>query len=244
MTQSTVADLSWPELLISRVPQKYTENIEKYRARGGILDPQTDILKFSHNDQARFFAFCLIIDQLAKDDIGGDFVELGVFKGHSAQFLAAIARRLGRTAYLLDTFEGFDAKDLSADESQLNGAFADTSVDAVRAKVGEEQTIFIKGRFPDTAGQLPVDGMYSLVHIDCDLGEPMAAGLHYFYPRVRPGGFIIMHDYNSLYWDGAEMAVDRFFADKPESIVPLPDLCGSVVVRKNKQAYYDQAAFG
>ncbi|TDG02668.1 hypothetical protein E1N52_38780 [Paraburkholderia guartelaensis] len=238
MAQSTVAEVSWPDLLIPKAPQKYTENIEKYRARGGILDPQTDILKFSHNDQARFFAFCLIIDQLAKDNISGDFAELGVFKGNSAQFLAAIARRLGRTTYLLDTFEGFDAMDLSENESQLNGAFADTSLDAVREKVGDDQTVFIKGRFPDTAPQLPAAGTYSLVHIDCDLGEPMAAGLHYFYPRVRPGGFIIMHDYNSLYWDGAETAIDRFFADKPESIVPLPDLCGSVVVRKNKETYY------
>ncbi|MEX3967943.1 TylF/MycF/NovP-related O-methyltransferase [Paraburkholderia sp. EG286B] len=239
MTQSTVADGSWADLLISRAPQKYIENIDKYRSRGGILDPQTDILKFSHNDQARFFAFCLIIDQLAKDNIGGDFAELGVFKGHSAHFLATIARRLGRTTYLLDTFEGFDAKDLSDDDSRLKGAFADTSLDAVRAKVGTEQTIFVEGRFPDTAARLPDDGTYALVHIDCDLGEPMAEGLKYFYPRVRPGGFIIMHDYNSLYWDGAEMAIDQFFSDKPESIVPLPDLCGSVVVRKNKQTYYD-----
>lgn len=239
MSPSTVGDGSWADLLISRAPQKYTDNIEKYRSRGGILDPQADILKFSHNDQARFFAFCLIVDQLAKDAIGGDFAELGVFKGHSAQFLAAIARRLGRTTYLLDTFEGFDAKDLCEDESRLKGAFSDTSLNAVRAKVGTEQTVYIKGRFPDTAAQLPDDVTYSLVHIDCDLGEPMAAGLHYFYPRVRPGGFIIMHDYNSLYWDGAEMAIDQFFADKPESIVPLPDLCGSVVVRKDKQTYYD-----
>ncbi|WP_321900022.1 TylF/MycF/NovP-related O-methyltransferase [Paraburkholderia heleia] len=238
MAQSTVAEVSWTDLLIPKAPQKYTENIKKYRARGGILDPQTDILKFSHNDQARFFAFCLIIDQLAKDNISGDFAELGVFKGNSAQFLAAIARRLDRTTYLLDTFEGFDVKDLSENESQLNGAFADTSLDAVRAKVGDDQTVFIKGRFPDTAPQLPAAGTYSLVHIDCDLGEPMAAGLHYFYPRVQPGGFIIMHDYNSLYWDGAEMAIDKFFADKPESIVPLPDLCGSVVVRKSKETYY------
>jgi len=239
MPKNTEVGVNWEDLLISKTPQKYTENIEKYRSRGGIIQPQTDILKFSHNDKVRFFAFCLIVDQLVKDEIGGDFAELGVCRGYSAQFLATVARRLGRTTYLMDTFEGFDAKDLSENESQLKGAFADTSFDAVRARVGDDQTVFIKGHFPDTAAQLPVDAKYSLVHIDCDLGEPMAAGLNYFYPRVQPGGFLVMHDYNSLYWDGAELAIDKFFADKPESIIPLPDCCGSVVVRKNKQAYYE-----
>ncbi|WP_322006057.1 TylF/MycF/NovP-related O-methyltransferase [Paraburkholderia tropica] len=239
MAKSTTLTSNWEDLLISKSPQKYTDNVGKYKSRGGIIEPQTDILKFSHNDKVRFFAFCLILDQLVKDNIQGDFVELGVFKGHSAQFLAAVGRRLGRVTYLMDTFEGFNAKDLSEDESQLKGAFADTSLDAVRARVGDEQTVFIKGHFPDSAAQLPGGMKYSLVHIDCDLGEPMAAGLKYFYPRMQPGGFLIMHDYNSLYWDGAELAVDNFFSDKPEGIVPLPDFCGSVVVRKSKDPYYE-----
>jgi O-methyltransferase len=224
----------WVNALGSRAPQKYTENIEKYLARGGILNPEADIQKFANNDQTRFFAFCLIIDQLVKDKVPGEFAELGVFKGNSAQFLASVARRLDRTTYLLDTFEGFDGRDLAENESQLKGAFADTSLEAVRAKVGDEQTVFIKGYFPETASHIPDDASFAFVHIDCDLGEPMMAGLRYFYPRVKPGGFIVMHDYNSLYWDGAEQAIDSFFADKPESIIPLPDFCGSVAVRKSK----------
>jgi O-methyltransferase len=224
----------WVDKLINRAPQKYTENIAKYLARGGILDPESDIQKFAHNDQTRFFAFCLIVDQIAKDSVQGDFAELGVFKGNSAEFLASVARRLGRTTYLLDTFEGFDGRDLSDNESRLQGAFADTSLEAVRAKVGDEQTVFIKGRFPETSSHIPEDASFALVHIDCDLGEPMMAGLRYFYPRTKPGGFIVMHDYNSLYWDGAEQAIDSFFSDKPESIIPLPDLCGSVAIRKSK----------
>lgn len=43
-----------------------------------------------------------------------------------------------------------------------------------------------------------------------------------------------MHDYSSLFWDGLETAVNEFLADKPEGIVPLPDLAGTVAVRKNK----------
>jgi hypothetical protein len=58
--------------------------------------------------------------------------------------------------------------------------------------------------------------------------------LSYFYPRMLPGGYIIVHDYASLAWSGAEKAVDEFFADKPEAIIPLTDGGGSVVIRKSR----------
>jgi O-methyltransferase len=60
----------------------------------------------------------------------------------------------------------------------------------------------------------------------------MKAALEYFYPRLVPGGFFILHDYSSLYWDGAEKAIDEFLADKPERVMPIPDKSGTVVVRK------------
>jgi hypothetical protein len=47
-----------------------------------------------------------------------------------------------------------------------------------------------------------------------------------------PGGFLIIHDYGSLTWEGSEKAVDTFFADKPESIIPIPDSSGSAVIRR------------
>ena len=43
-----------------------------------------------------------------------------------------------------------------------------------------------------------------------------------------------MHDYMTLHWEGVERAVDEFFADKPESIIPIPDMGGTVVARKPK----------
>jgi Macrocin-O-methyltransferase (TylF) len=70
------------------------------------------------------------------------------------------------------------------------------------------------------------------VHLDCDLYAPFAAGLRYFNPRLVEGGFLIMHDYSSLYWAGAEQAIDEFFADLPEKPIPIPDKSGTAVIRK------------
>ncbi|ETN86846.1 TylF/MycF/NovP-related O-methyltransferase [Paraburkholderia silvatlantica] len=225
-------------------PERYTKNYAKYVALGGLVKPEEDAARFangldSHNgDMARFYSLCLISDLVAKQKVPGDFAELGVWQGNTAELLAAFARRQQRTLYLLDTFEGFPEEDLDHDEKHLSGIFKDTSFEAVKRRVGEERTVFVKGHFPETATQLPDDGQYAIVHIDCDLYVPMVAALEYFYPRMSPGGFILMHDYGSLCWDGAEKAVDEFFSDKAEGVMPLPDLCSTVVMRKNKKALY------
>jgi hypothetical protein len=74
------------------------------------------------------------------------------------------------------------------------------------------------------------------VHIDTDLYAPIMSGLEYFYPRMVPGGYLIIHDYGSLTWEGAEKAVDTFFADKPESVIQIPDSSGSAVIRRLRPA--------
>ena len=56
-----------------------------------------------------------------------------------------------------------------------------------------------------------------------------------FTPGLCRADFLIIHDYSSLAWDGAERAVDEFFADKPEAITPLTDGAGSVVIRRARQ---------
>lgn len=219
------------------IPQRYTLNSHKYQMRGGSVRIAEDIRGFvadgaNTSDISRYFSFCLSFDQIVKEGVAGDIAELGVYKGQTASLLAIMARRLGRTAYLLDTFSGFNERDLTGVDAGAPTGFLDTSLDAVRALVGEENVEFIQGYFPDSAAKLPSETTYCLVHLDCDLFAPMTSALQYFYPRLAPGGFLIMHDYSSLCWEGAEKAVDEFFADKPESLVLWPDSSGSAVIRK------------
>jgi hypothetical protein len=231
-------------------PQRYSSNYRRYLERGGVVRFEEDVAGFvvtgrNVGDMARYYFFCLALDQIMKEDLPGDLAEVGVYKGETGTLIAAIARRLGKTAWLLDTFEGFDPQDLQGIDYGQNEQFDDTSLEAVRALVGEENVHFIKGYFPDTASQLPAKGTYCLVHLDCDLYKPLRAALEYFYPRMVPGGFLLVHDYSSLHWDGAEEAVDEFFADKPESPIPLTDGAGTISIRKHKttslaQSWYAQ----
>jgi len=224
----------------SAIPQRYGVNLPRYRQRGGAIDLASEMelfIKDSENnkqDLSRLYALCLAFDQIEHESIAGDLAELGVYKGHTAVVLARFARRTKRHLYLLDTFSGFAEEDLAGPDQTQQMQFQDADFEAVRSFVGDGPVSYVRGKFPDTAEQLPENGTYALAHIDCDLYAPIKAGLEYFYPRMAPGGFLIIHDYSSLYWPGAEQAIDEFFADKPESIIPMPDISGSVVVRRCK----------
>jgi O-methyltransferase len=185
-------------------------------------------------DFPRYFFLQLVCEQIAKEQIGGDVAELGVYKGNTAVLLSQFARRFGTTAYLLDTFGGFSGKDLvgiDADK-RATAQFTDTSLNGVKALVGERNVKYVQGRFPESASEIPDEARFGLVHIDCDLYAPIRAALEFFYPRLVSGGFLIVHDYSCLCWNGAEKAVDEFFADKPEKVIPIPDKSGTAVIRR------------
>jgi O-methyltransferase len=221
-------------------PQRYFENWERYIVSGGSMDPHRELGGFVANsqsnrrDMARFYAFYLIFDQITKENLSGEIAELGVYRGHTARLLASLARQGNRTLYLMDTFNGFSSDDLVGVDSGRQIEFADANLREVCSMVGEENVRYIKGHFPDSAKRLPAHGVFCLVHIDCDLYAPIRAGLEYFYPRLVEGGFLVIHDYSSLYWPGAEQAVDEFLRDKREALVPIPDISGTVIVRKSK----------
>lgn len=223
-----------PGTFLGHIPERYNSQIGKYRVLGGKFGEEKNSITYGNGDMVRFYALAMVFDLVEKDGIPGDVVELGVYKGDTAVLFANFVRKMAKNLYLLDTFEGFDVRDLEAKEQHLNGAFADTALDYVISRVGEENTVYIKGFFPETAAQLDDEKRYSIVHIDTDLYAPIKAGLEYFYPRLNVGGFLILHDYMSLCWDGAIRAIDEFFADKPEFIIPIPDVAGTVMIRKVK----------
>lgn len=227
----------WPGTYIAHVPDRYSSNHEAYLRRGGEFDRH--VAEFvrgnganNSGDMPRYFCLALICDQIAKEGLTGDVAELGVYRGSTAVLFAALARKLGSTAYLFDTYEGFDATDLVGIDADKNRNFMDITLQSVRSFVGDRNVKYVKGHFPDSASDLPSGLRFCLVHIDCDLYAPTKAALQYFYPRLIAGGFLVMHDYAGLYWNGVEKAVDEFLADKPERLIPIPDRSGTAVIRK------------
>jgi O-methyltransferase len=197
------------------------------------------LLKASRNyaDKVRLYNFWLQIQRIEKDNIQGDFAELGVYKGESARMLHLMAP--GRYLHLFDTFQGFTGTDLQPEtgkaSSYSTNDFADTSINKVLKNIGgdPEKLKIHAGYFPQSVVGLE-DAIYALVSLDADLYNPTKAGLEYFYPRLASGGVIFIHDYNDK-WEGLMKAVDEFVDSIPEHLVLIPDLDSTVMLVKNKQ---------
>lgn len=192
------------------------------------------------NDRVDLARLCMFIEnvrQLQKDGVAGSIAELGVYKGTTAKILHTLLPE--RRLYLFDTFAGFDARDLPGEKttSAASFQFDDTSIEAVARFVGDSPLVNLcKGYFPATAAMVPEHESFALVHLDADLFKPTWDALEFFYPRISPGGYLILHDYSSMAWPGIAEAADRFLADKPESLVLVPDRSGTAIVRKHKRA--------
>jgi O-methyltransferase len=181
-------------------------------------------------DDVRYAFLALAIQRLKNENIDGAFAELGVYRGFTSKFMHQQAP--DRRLYLFDTFEGFPAE---LSEASGDDRFRDTSQESVARYIGgTENVLFRVGYFPATAAGLE-NIRFALVMLDCDLYESAVQGLRFFYPRLVPGGYFFLHDFNSTESNHAiERAVSEFMADKPEMPMEIPDEWGSAVFRKSR----------
>ena len=179
-------------------------------------------------DEVRYSSLALAIQRIELDQVSGAFAEIGVYRGATSSFIHH--QSPSRRFYLFDTFEGFPSQDL---EGHTDTRFSDTSQEAVERFIGGNQNIvFRKGYFPDTASGLEGE-QFALVMLDCDLYRTSLAALAFFYPRMQRGGYFIMHDFNSPESDHAvSRAAADFMVDKAELLTEVPDQFGSAIFRK------------
>jgi O-methyltransferase len=70
------------------------------------------------------------------------------------------------------------------------------------------------------------------VSLDADLYLPIREGLRFFYPRLSPGGFILIHDFAGTGYQGVRQAIVEFSREAHVGYVPLCDVGGSVGIAK------------
>ena len=201
----------------------------------GRISRRLQQLERNYPDKVRFFNWWFQVERLHKANVPGDFAELGVYKGESVRIIHHMDP--SRNFHLFDTFEGFEATDLQVEKGEAatytSENFADTSVTRVLHFLrASDRFIVHKGYFPDTTAGFTSE-RFALVNIDADLYNPTKAGLEFFYPRLSPGGVLLIHDYNSK-WEGVMKAVDDFIVSIPENPDILPDMDGTVMIIRNK----------
>ena len=162
--------------------------------------------------------------------VAGDFAELGVFRGGGAKMIASLKGE--RDLHLFDTFEGMPEVNQRIDSHHRPGDFSGTSASAVKRYLNAFEGIQIHpGIFPDSSQKgLSESIQFCFVHLDVDIYDSTRAGLEFFYPRLTQGGVLLSHDYRAISCPGVKRAVDEFFDDKPEEVIPLFDT--QCVIRK------------
>lgn len=162
----------------------------------------------------------------------GDIWECGVYKGGTAAMMAAVLRdsaRPDKKLFLFDTFQGMPETDAKKDLHR-QGDFRDTSIEAVRAYVGNDDLcVFRPGFIPDTFKDLE-SATIAFAHIDLDIYKSILDCLNFVWPRLSFGGFLVFDDYGFPSCPGARAAVDEFFS--ASSCQPLCLPTGQAVVFK------------
>jgi O-methyltransferase len=152
--------------------------------------------------------------------IPGDFAEAGVWRGGCCILMRAIlaANEIrNRKVFVIDSFEGLPPPNPERypNDANLNlHLMSDLAISLEQVKSNfsrydllDEQVVFIKGFFNDTLPSLG-GGPYALIRLDGDLYESTFVSMEELYPKLSPGGFVIIDDYQLM--PSAERAVSDY----------------------------------
>lgn len=230
------------EIILAILNQETEQVIREQLIESDYRGVCTSLRDIQSMQDVRLSALRLNARELELRSIPGDVAELGVYQG---AFAAEINRLFPeRRIWLFDTFEGFHARDLEIEAERIGVKnqrqnFADTNVELVIKRLPHpERAQVVKGYFPESLRELEEEPMFALVSLDPDLYEPTLAGLEYFYPRLVPGGRILIHDYTSHQFEGVRMAVQKYCSAHGLFVVPLMDLHGTAVLVKSEHETY------
>lgn len=178
------------------------------------------------------YALYQSVNHIIKNNVKGDIVECGVWKGGSSLLIASVLFKnnlTNKNLYLYDTYTGMTSptnNDFRNDNSQLaeikfnqknNVDFVDwcySSIDEVKSVMNKsdypkEKIFYIKGKVEETLKSHQHQKI-SLLRLDTDFYESTKIELEELFPLVSKNGIIIIDDYG--HWAGAKKAVDEYFA--------------------------------
>ncbi len=163
------------------------------------------------------------VETVLEEDVPGDLVECGVWRGGASILMRAVLSAYGddkRSVWLCDSFEGVPPPDTAHYEAdkgiKLHRAAGVLAVSEAQVRANferygllDDQVRFIPGWFKDTLQDAPIDRI-AVLRLDGDLYESTIQALDALYPRLSPGGFCIIDDYHAI--DACRQAVADYRA--------------------------------
>ncbi len=169
---------------------------------------------------ARLHNLADLAQEAIKQNIPGDFIETGVWRGGCCILMSGILAAYGdttRKVFVADSFEGlptpkpkryiWDKDDPLHKYSQLAVSMEEVKANFAKYDLLSSNVEFIKGFFDKTLPTLSSNS-FSLLRLDGDMYESTIVALENLYPKLSPGGFIIVDDYGAV--EGCRKATDDY----------------------------------
>ena len=193
-------------------------------------------LKYSMTTEPRIWSLLQSIKHIKNNNIDGDIVECGVWRGGNIICASLLCKKLemNKTLWAFDTYEGM-TKPEDNDICQVNQVSAEKQWNASQKKesntwchsslqevtrnfiteLGNIENIrMIKGLVEKTLDiRENIPEKIAVLRLDTDWYQSTKKELEVLYPKLQPNGVLIIDDYG--HWQGARQAVDEYFQGKP-----------------------------
>lgn len=182
------------------------------------------------------------VETVIKEGIPGDFIETGVWRGGASIFMAGLLKVYGitdRQVWVADSFKGLPPPNFERYPQESEIEFhrikcLAVSLDEVRQNFERYDLLsdrirFLQGWFRDTLPTAPIQQL-AIMRLDGDLYESTMDGLVHLYPKLSPGGFVIIDDYHSV--QSCNDAVADFCREQADVIEVIPLTNGGAYWRK------------
>jgi hypothetical protein len=157
---------------------------------------------------ARLANFRTAIESVIHNEVPGDIIETGVWRGGACIMARAVLKAYGvtdRVVWLADSFAGLpppdpgrypaDTGDTLHTYAQLAVSLEDVERNFKKYDLLDGQVRFVKGWFADTLAAAPIDKL-AVLRLDGDMYQSTIEALMALYHKVQPGGFVIVDDFH------------------------------------------------
>lgn len=190
--------------------------------------------KYTQTPPERVAALGDAVEYVLRRGIPGDFVECGVWRGGSSMAVALVLQRFSvcdRQLWLYDTFgrmpppSEHDGGIPPEPLDQINNSTSTSGLTLPEVRRAMESTgyppervTYVEGLVEETLPRT-APAQLALLRLDTDWYESTHHELVHLYPRLAPGGVLLVDDYG--FFPGVRKAVDEFFADAPVLLARL-----------------------
>ncbi|OFX17424.1 MAG: hypothetical protein A2033_07795 [Bacteroidetes bacterium GWA2_31_9] len=148
--------------------------------------------------------------KVIENNITGDFIETGVWRGGATIFMRALLKDSNITnkiVWVADSFEGLpkpNEKEYPSDKGDVHHTKDELaiSIETVKGNFAkynllDENVKFLKGWFKDTLPKAPIEKL-AILRLDGDMYESTMDTLVSLYPKLSKGGYVIIDDWGAV----------------------------------------------